>query len=145
MKPERARVFFYGLYMDTNLLESLGFHPRQVVAARLDDHEIRIGERATLVPARGKISYGLLHDLARDDVTALYARPEVRAYRAQPVVCMLLADSSLHSASCYVLQPHEIGQDTNAEYAAKLAALVSRLGLPRNYAKEILDLAHAAQ
>jgi hypothetical protein len=43
-----TRVFFYGLYMDATLLESMGFQPRQVGAARLDNYQINIGERATL-------------------------------------------------------------------------------------------------
>ncbi len=138
-----TRVFFYGLYMDATLLESLGFRPRKVGAARLDDYQIEIGERATVVPARGKSSYGFLHDLPREDVSALYSRPEVRGYVPQPVVAALLADSSLHHASCYVLQSEDTGSNTNLEYAAKLATLVAQLGLPPEYAKEIEALVDA--
>ena len=138
-----TRVFFYGLYMDAALLESMGFRPRQIGAARLDNYQIRIGERATLIPARGKSSYGFLHDLPQEEVSALYSRPEVRGYISQPVVATLLADSSLHHASCYVLQSEETGSDTNLEYAAKLATLVAHLGLPSKYAKEIEDLVNA--
>jgi hypothetical protein len=139
-----TRVFFYGLYMDATLLESMGFRPRQIGAARLDNYRIEIGERATLIPARGKSSYGYLHDLLQEEVSALYARPEVRGYIPQPVVATLLADSSLHHASCYVLPPTETGSITDAEYAVKLAALVSHLGLPLGYAKEIEALADTA-
>lgn len=138
-----TRVFFYGLYMDATLLESMGFRPQQIGAARLDNYQIKIGERATLIPARGKSSYGYLHDLPREEVSALYSRPEVRGYILQPVVATLLADSSLHHASCYVLQSAETGSNTNVEYAAKLAALVSHLGLPSRYAKEIEALVDA--
>lgn len=137
------RVFFYGLYMDVTLLESMGFQPRQVGAARLDNYQIKIGERATLIPARGKSSYGFLHDLPQEEVIALYSRPEVRGYVPQPVAAALLADSSLHHASCYVLQSEEAGSRTNVEYVVKLATLVSRLGLPSKYAKEIEDLVEA--
>ena len=132
-----TRVFFYGLYMDAALLESMGFQPREVGAARLDDFQIRIGERATLVPAPGKAAYGILHDLPRREVSALYARPEVRGYVAQPVNATLLVDSSLHPASCYVLPPSAVGSTTNVDYAARLARLVSQLGLPAQYAEEI--------
>lgn len=138
-----TRVFFYGLYMDATLLESLGFRPRPVGAARLDDYQIRIGERATRVPARGKSAYGYLHDLPQEEVSALYSRPEVRGYIPQPVVAVLLADSSLRHASCYVLQSKETGPDTRRRYAARLAALVSQLGLPSEYAREIEDLVSA--
>lgn len=138
-----TRVFFYGLYMDVARLESMGFHPSEVGAARLDDHRIAIGERATLVPARGKSAYGFLHDFSEEEVSALYARPEVRGYVPQPVVAALLSDSSLHHATCYVLRSEEIGSHPNVEYAAKLAVLVLRLGLPSQYAKEIEELGDA--
>lgn len=138
-----TRLFFHGLYMDATLLESMGFQPRPVGTARLDDYQIRIGERATRVPARGKSAYGYLHDLPQEEVSALYSRPEVREYIPQPVVAALLADSSLHHASCYVLQSRETGSNTNVGYAAKLAALVSQLGLPSKYAREIEDLVSA--
>ena len=138
-----TRVFFYGLYMDATLLESMGFRPRQVGAARLDNYQIKIGERATLIRARGKSSYGFLLDLPHEEVSALYSRPEVRGYIPQPVMAALLTDSSLHHASCYVLQSEETRLNTNVEYAAKLAALVSHLGLPTEYAKEIERLVDA--
>ncbi len=132
-----TRVFFYGLYMDVTLLRGLGFRPRQVGAARLDDYQIRIGERATLVPARGRSSYGLLHDLAQAEISALYSRPEVLGYQPQPVVVTLLEDCSMQQADCYVLRPAETGSGTNVEYAARLAMLVRQLGLPSEYANEI--------
>lgn len=135
-----TRVFFYGLYMDVNLLESMGYQPKQVGAARLDDYQLRIGERATLVPAPGKSSYGFLHDLSGEDVSSLYSRPEVHGYIAQPVVATLLSDSSMQHASCYVLESADAGSHSNLEYAVKLAALVSNLGLPPDYAAEINSL-----
>jgi hypothetical protein len=131
------RIFFYGLYMDAALLESMGFRPRRVGAARLDGNRLQIGERATLVVAEEKSCYGFLIDLSTEEVSALYSRPEVRGYVPQAVVVTLLADSSTQEANCYVLPPGETGSNTNVEYAAKLSALASRLGLPAEYAKEI--------
>ena len=138
-----TRIFFYGLYMDAVMLESLGLRPREVGAARLDGYRLQIGERATLFAAEGKSSYGFLHDLSAEEASALYSRPEVRAYVPQTVMATLLADSSVHQAICYVLPQEETGSNTNVEYAAKLAALVSRLGLPAQYSKEIQRLGDA--
>ncbi len=135
-----TRVFFYGLYMDATLLESMGFQPRHVGAARIDNYQIKIGERATLIPAAGRSSYGFLLDMPDEEVSALYSRPEVRGYVPVQVEAILLADSSVHRASCYVLESEETCSNTNVEYAAKLAALVSHLGLPSDYAEEIEGL-----
>jgi hypothetical protein len=129
-------VFFYGLYMDAGLLESLGYAPRVVGPARLNDYRLAISVRATLVPAEGKCSFGFLIDLSEEEVRALYARPEVQGYEPIEVTAVLLHDSSDHPAVCYVLQsPGHAG--TNAAYVEKLAALVTRLGLPEGYAREI--------
>ncbi len=130
--------------MDKALLESMGYRPRLVGTARLDDHQLKIGARATLARSRGNASYGVLLDLPREDVSALYAQPEVHGYIPQPVVAKRLADASEHHATCYVLPSDEPHSDTNVAYAAKLAALVSHLGLPTDYAREIERLADAS-
>ena len=132
-----SRVFFYGLYMDCGLLESMDLHPREVGAARLDGYRIRIGERATLVPAQGHAAYGMLLDLRDDEVVALYSRPEVRGYVPISVEVSLLASDSVHSARCYILEDERADTVANRQYAKKLAALVARLGLPSEYVSEL--------
>lgn len=44
-------VFFYGLFMDADLFEAKGLRPRDPRRARIEGYGLRIGERATLVPA----------------------------------------------------------------------------------------------
>ena len=138
-----SRIFFYGLYMDSVLLESMGFQPEIIGAAKLDNYQIIIGDRATLVRAPGQISYGFLLDLTEEDASNLYSRPEVNGYVPERVEATLLTDSSLHPALCYVLSSVKLGADTNAEYAVKLSALVTELGLPSDYAKEIARIGGA--
>lgn len=138
-----TRVFFYGLYMDATLLESLGLHPDIIGAAKLDDFAIRIGERATVVPANGESCYGFLHDLPKGDVNALYSRPEVHGYVPRRVKATLLYDLTVHPASCYVLEPSDKNYAANREYVARLASMVSDLGFPSAYVDEIRDLADA--
>ncbi len=133
------RIFFYGLYMDAALLESMGLHPEDVGAARLDDYRLQIGARATLVPDPGRASYGFLLDLSAEEASELYSRPEVAGYAPVEVQATLLGDSSRHPATCYLLTTDQEAAEPNGEYAAKLAALVSRLGLPAAYAEEVMS------
>ena len=139
-----TRIFFYGLYMDSGLLQSMGLRPRVVGAARLDDYQLRICRRATLVPARGKSSYGFLHELEPGEAEALYSRPEVRGYVPQAVKVTLLANAAVHDADCYVLESEETDAAPDADYATRLAALVARLGLPPHYARQIERLGESA-
>ena len=132
-----SRVFFYGLYMDVELLESMGFQPKSVGAAKLVDYSLDIGERATLVPDPGRVTYGYLLDLDDDEVSKLYSRPEVVDYRAESVEAVLLIDGSKHRALCYILPESKLGGKTNTAYAEKLATLVWKLGLPAEYVNEI--------
>ncbi len=132
-----SRIFFYGLYMDSRLLEGMGFRPKSVGAARLINHSLEIGERATLVPDSGRVAYGYLLDLEDDEVSELYSRPEVLDYRAESVEATLLSDGSKHRALCYVLPESKLGGKRNTGYAEKLKMLVLRLGLPSEYANEI--------
>ena len=47
--PDRsADVFFYGLFMDQELLHSKGIQPERVEVAWVDGLELRIGQRAAL-------------------------------------------------------------------------------------------------
>ena len=132
-----GRVFFYGLYMDSSLLEDMGFRPNVVGIAKLPDYQIHIGDRATLIPTAGSDSYGVLMDLPGEAASALYSRPEVAGYRAEPVDVILLDDGTSQRSWCYILPQEKLGSGTNTGYANKLAALVAELGLPLTYAHDI--------
>lgn len=132
-----SRIFFYGLYMDIDLLRGMGLRPEIVGPAKLPDYKIRIGNRASLVRAIGSASYGVLLDLPEEDASALYSRPEVDGYQPESVEVHLLSDESRQRALCYLLPQDKLGADMNTEYVVKLAALVRELGLPLEYAHEI--------
>ena len=130
-------VFFYGLYMDSSLLEDMGYSPELVGTAKLNDYQIHIGNRATLIPAAGTVTYGILMELPDGETEALYSRPEVSGYEAEPVQVNLLEDDSTQRSICYILPQEAVGSDINTEYANKLADLVVELGFPSSYADEI--------
>ena len=131
------RIFFYGLFMDAQLLRAQGYHPTLVGPAELPGFQIRIGERASLIPSPGATSFGMLMDLTDEEATGLYSAPDVRDYHPQEVHAMLLDDRSSHACLCYNLPAGKLGAGTNPGYAERLAALVLGLGFPAAYASEI--------
>lgn len=139
-----TRVFFYGLYMDSRLLEDTGLHPESFGIAKLCNYRIHIGDRATLIPDTGSTTYGVLMKLPGDEASQLYARPEVAGYEAEQVDVTLLNDESKQSAVSYILPEEALGADPNTEYAKRLAMLVTELGLPSAYAREIAQFASDA-
>lgn len=126
--------------MDSSLLEDMGFRPKLVGAAKLNDYQIHIGDRATLIPTAGSIVYGVLMELSGAEASALYSRPEVSGYQAEPVNVNLLEDASTQRSVCYRLPREALGSDINTEYAKKLAVLVEELGFPSSYANDISRL-----
>jgi hypothetical protein len=131
------RIFFYGLFMDPDLMRDQGLHPTLVGPAELPDYRIHIGQRASLVPSPRSTSYGMLIDLPDDEAATLYAAPDVRDYRPEDVNAVLLNDRTVHTASCYNLPADRLGAGTNAEYAERLSTLLLELGFPPAYARHV--------
>lgn len=130
-------VFFYGLFMDTQLLRGMGFDPQADGVAELRDHALRIGEKATLVPAPGSSAWGIVIRMTRQDLERLYAGPGVDRYRPESVSVEMAADRSARDCTCYNLPADELGDSVNSEYAERLAALAQRLSFPPEYVREI--------
>ena len=53
MPSRPADVFFYGLFMDEDLLREKGLNPQRAALASVDGLALRIGKRAALVPTPG--------------------------------------------------------------------------------------------
>lgn len=143
MSARRIDVFFYGLFMDADLLRAQGLHPGKPRFARLDDWALVIGNRATLVPRLGSQVYGVVMDLTQAELTPLYAEPSVADYRPEAVL-LRMDDGSTIAALCYNLEIDEQGSETNRIYAAKLHALAERLGLPEGYREVLRGMAEGA-
>ena len=64
MSERRIDAFFYGLFTDTATLRASGVaEPANPRRAFVDDFELCIGQRATLVPSAGARAYGMLFAL----------------------------------------------------------------------------------
>jgi len=57
-RERRVEVFFYGLFMDEELLRGKGLEPEGGEIAAIDGFALRIGQRAALVPTPGAKVYG---------------------------------------------------------------------------------------
>lgn len=128
----RADVFFYGLFMDEELLRAKGLEPQGTELAAVDGFGLRIGQRAALVPAPGGRVHGLVFSLTLSELNRLYSEPSVQAYRPQAVLAQL-ASGGMIAALCYNLSQPPPPSERNPEYAAKLRALAQKVGLPAEY------------
>ncbi|MGI9284286.1 MAG: gamma-glutamylcyclotransferase family protein [Pseudomonadales bacterium] len=129
------KVFFYGLFMDTDLLSRKGITPLDTVIAHVDGFSLRIGERATLQRKAGAQAYGVIMEISPDEAKGLYSESSVADYIAEPVVANLSNGNEVE-AQCYNL-PEEKITGTNQAYADALLKLSQKIGLPGPYLAEI--------
>ena len=131
----RLDVFFYGLFMDEDLLRAKGVTPQNRRIASVRDSRLLIGHRATLIPFTGGIVYGVVFSLTHAEIDALYSDEMVSEYRPEAVLAR--TDTGLEAALCFNLPTPPAADERNLEYAAKLKSLAERLGLPQAYIESI--------
>ena len=132
----KINVFFYGLFMDEALLQSKGIPVPDLRVASLPGYQLRIGNRATLVPSSSSRVIGMLASLSQAELEQLYSEPSLRDYRPEAVLVHLSNGETL-AALCFNLVEPPLPDARNPDYAAKLRALAQRLDFPPDYVASI--------
>ena len=133
----RIDVFFYGLFMDEDLLRAKGVTATHLRPASVPGFQLRIGKRATLVPAQSGRVFGLIASLSHVELERLYSEPSVQAYRPEAVLAHLSNGETL-AALCFNLVEPPSFDERNPDYASKLRALAERLHFPADYVASIV-------
>lgn len=131
MKP----VFFYGLFMDEDLLKAKGLNPAASKIAHVAGYALRIGERATLIQSNQEQAYGTVITLSEEELAILYGDESVKDYFPEEVTVTDTNGTTLVAVS-YVL-PIEKLSGQNREYAKSLATIARKIGLPEEYVTQI--------
>jgi hypothetical protein len=132
MRDRRVEAFFYGLFMDVDVLRGSDVVPSNPRRAYVDDFALRIGKRATLIPSPGHRAYGMLMALTHAELERLYAGPGLTEYRAEAVLARPL-DGEFTAALCYNLREPPPSAERNADYASRLQRVLTRLDFPPEY------------
>jgi len=128
--------FFYGLFMDAQVLRLAGTEPSNFRRAYVTDFALRIGQRATLVPSAGARAYGMLISLTHRELERLYGAPGLEAYRPEAVIAHSL-DGEAVPALCYNLLQAPDPHERNPEYAMRLRTVLENLGFPVEYVESV--------
>lgn len=132
MTDRRVDGFFYGLFMDDDILRQSQVAAVKPRRAYVDDYALLIGRRATLVPVAGARAYGMVFALTHDEVKKLYSAPGLEDYRPEAVIAHDLEGGTL-PALCYNLPEAPGPDEANADYAARLRAALGKLDFPPDY------------
>ena len=132
MSDRRIDSFFYGLYMDLEILREAGVAPSNPRRAYVEGFELRIGQRATLLPSPGSRAYGMLYALTHADLERLYTAPGLEHYRPEAVLALPLGGTPT-PALCYNLRVAPRPQERNPDYAERLRRALTKLDFPPEY------------
>src|ERR1041385_213155 len=124
--PQRTYVFFYGLFMDPDLLEEKGLAPQNIEIGSVQGRRLRIGDRAFLVSEGDGRVYGTIMSLTRGELERLYSEPGLQAYRPQ-AVHVDLQNGVTMAALCYNLPKPDVRSEPNPEYLRKLLAVAQKV------------------
>ena len=136
MSDRRIGGFFYGLFMDADILREAKVAPVNPRRARVDGFALRIGQRATLLPSAGGRAYGMLFALTHSELERLYAAPGLEQYRPEAVLAQSLEGTAV-PALCYNLREAPRPDERNPEYATRLRYALSKLDFPQDYVTSV--------
>ena len=128
-KNRLNKVFFYGLYMDPEILKARGVEPRNPHKAVATGYRLRVGKMATLLKEKNAKAYGIVYELTHDDVNALYWGAGLDAYVAEALVVELEGGEQAIVLCCNLLEPPK-EDESNPKYLDKLILCMEQLGVP---------------
>jgi hypothetical protein len=143
MTTSDLRVFFYGSFINRDVLARGGFRVERTEVAKLWGFDIRVHTLATLVRSDGRCVYGIVCPASHEALQRLYAQDWLHAaYHPYPVV-VDTGDGQLIPALCYIAEsdPPERPAD---DYLSWIVSAAQDLGFPQWYVDRIVRAGSAA-
>jgi hypothetical protein len=131
-------TFFYGSYMNRDVLRQVHYTPEHFEPARLDGFDIRISPRANLVRSDRDCVYGVLATATHAELARLYAHAQDvlgELYLPEAVLAQTRA-GTWRPALCY-LCPSMEARPAAADYVDRILQPANALGFPGWYLERI--------
>lgn len=132
-------IFFYGLFMDPEILQAQGALPSQPTVTKLENYKLYLGKRATLIPSDGDHVFGTVMRLTQPEVDTLYSTASVREYQAVQVTCQFAEDDYIEAITYILPEGSPLTPPLNADYAHQLQEVCQKMKLPSHYQKKIAE------
>ena len=122
-------VFFYGLYMDEEILKSKGVVIRNQRKAYIDSYALRIGNLATLMRKDNSRAYGMVYAMTQKEIYSLYEGVGLEQYVTEALLCTL-DDGNQIAVLCKNLVEVPKEGESNDEYFVKLKECMEGYAFP---------------
>ena len=138
MADRRVWTFFYGSFINLDVLHAVGCKPGELEVARLPGFELTIRPLANLVRGEGRDAWGIVATTTHAELDLLYGHAErVLGGRYLPeAVLVETRDHRWLPALCYIAPALEPGP-ARADYVERIAQPARALQLPGWYCDHI--------
>ncbi len=124
-----VNTFFYGLYMDPEILRSKGIEIRNPKKVFVKNYTVRIGKMATMLREDSSVTYGMVYQLTHKEIFDLYEGSGITSYVKEALMAECDNGDMFPVICCNLLTPpHE--SESNDGYLKKLISCMERLELP---------------
>lgn len=134
MSQAKVWTFFYGSYINLDVLKEVELMPEQIEVARLGGFDIRIQPLANLIPSDRHCVYGILAQATHAELRRLYAHAlDVLGgvYLPEAVLTETL-DGKQRAALCYIAHDME-ARAASEDYVMRIVEPARRLNFPSWY------------
>ncbi|RXJ98937.1 gamma-glutamylcyclotransferase [Arcobacter sp. CECT 8989] len=128
-KERLHKVFFYGLYMDEEILKSKGVEPREKILACAKGYKLRVGKMATLLRDENSNAYGIVYSLTYEEIDKLYKDSGLTNYVAEAVMVKTEDKEQVATLCCILLNP-PAENESNYTYFESLVKCMDKYNLP---------------
>jgi cation transport regulator ChaC len=132
MSETKVWVFFYGSYMNREVLKEVNLVPERWETARLSSFDIIIRPRANLIRSAKHNVYGIVATATHRELERLYAHArDVLGEVYQPeAVLVETMDGKWQPALCYIAPAME-PRPAAADYVERIVAPAKAYGFPK--------------
>jgi AIG2-like family len=124
-------TFFYGSFINRDVLKQVGYVPERFEVAKLSGFDIRIQPLANLVRSDRHSVYGIVATATHEELHRLYSQDWVGIYLPEPVR-VETRDGKWRAALCYVAPAPVPGPASN-DYIDRIVGPAREYGFPDWY------------
>lgn len=139
---EKVSVFFYGSFINLDVLGEVGLVPTDVRVAKLEGYDIQIQPLANLIPREGNSVFGVVCRATHADLARLYRQTWVGTYLPHPVVVETMEGIQV-PALCY-LSPSREKTPAAKDYIDRIVGPAREYGFPAWYVERIEQFRHGS-
>jgi hypothetical protein len=124
-------TFFYGSFINREVLQKAGYVPERCEVAKLSGFDIRIQPLANLVRSDQHCVYGIVAPATHEQLRRLYAQDWVGTYLPEPVLVETV-DGKWRPALCYIAPAPE-PRPAADDYIDRIVGPARQYGFPDWY------------